>query len=221
MRIAPSVSLCLGLLLAAPLCAQTIGSRLKQVEKRYNGVRTLTATFSQTYRFQGRKRPAETGELFLRRPGKMRWQYTQPAGKLFVTDSKEVYFYSPATNRVEKSKMKESADYRTPLAFLLGKLDFNRDFKEFRSTQEVSNLRIVAIPKSGKSPYRDIEFVLTPENVITEVKVAGQDGSLMQFDFSHERLNVPVAESLFNFKAPPGAEVVELSDTDTGGSEED
>jgi outer membrane lipoprotein carrier protein len=211
------LSLCLGSLLGVSLCAQSISGRLRDVEKRYNALKTLQVSFVQTYQFQGRKRPPESGQLFLERPGKMRWVYRQPAGKLFLTDGKDVYFYSPASSRVEKSKFKESADYRTPLAFLLGRLDFNRDFKEFHSRPEGAKLRITAFPKSDKSPYSDIEFDLTPANVISRVKVTGQDGSVMEFEFADEKLNAPLAASLFQFKMPAGAELV---DVDAAGNQE-
>jgi len=215
------VSFCLCLLLAAPVFSQSVGERLRGVEKRYNAIKTLQASFIQNYQFQGRKRPPESGKLYLLRPGKMRWEYSQPAGKLFVTDGKDVYFYSPATNRVEKSKFKESADFRAPLAFLLGRLDFNRDFKEYRSSPEGANLRIRAIPKSDKSPYKDIEFVLTPANGISQVKVTGQDGSVMEFAFSGEARNAPLAASLFQFQAPAGAEMVDVEEPGAEGNQED
>ena len=74
----------------------------------------------------GRPRRNETGELSLQKPGKMRWEYTQPAGKLFLSDGKLIYYYNPVSKRAEKMKVRESEDMRAPLAFLLGKLDFKR-----------------------------------------------------------------------------------------------
>ncbi len=55
---------------------------LKGIEERYNHIQTLELSFTEIHTLQGRKR-TERGELFLRKPGRMRWQYTQPAGKLF------------------------------------------------------------------------------------------------------------------------------------------
>ena len=66
----------------------------------------------------------------LRKPGKMRWDYSQPKGKLFVSDGKFLWLYTPDENRVEKMKLKESEDMRAPLAFLLGKLDFDKEFQQ-------------------------------------------------------------------------------------------
>ena len=63
----------------------------------------------------------------------MRWEYSQPAGKLFLSDGKLIYYYNPIANRAEKMKLQESEDMRAPLAFLLGKLDFQKDFTRFQA----------------------------------------------------------------------------------------
>ena len=62
--------------------------------------------------------------------------YTDPAGKLFLTDGKTVYLYTPANKEVEKFKMRDSEDMHVPLAFLLGKLNFDKEFQDFQTRQE-------------------------------------------------------------------------------------
>ena len=181
---------------------------LKAVEARYNRAQTVQVLFEQTFTAQNRPQRTEAGELFLRKPGRMRWQYTSPKGKLFLADGKEIYLYTPATNRVEKMKVKESDDLRAPLGFLLGKLDFWRDFQKFTARPEEADVRITAEPKSDRSPYSQVEFVVTPAREIRYLKVTGQDRSVMEFRFSKEKLNPPLAETLFRFETPPGAEVV-------------
>jgi outer membrane lipoprotein carrier protein len=120
-----------------------INRTLQGIEDRYNHTQTLQLGFTETYRAQGRVR-VEKGELFLRKPGRMRWQYTAPAGKLFVSDGKFIYSYTPQENRAEKMKMKEADDLRAPLAFLLGKLHFTDDFREFRAHPEDGGVSITA-----------------------------------------------------------------------------
>jgi outer membrane lipoprotein carrier protein len=181
---------------------------LKAVEARYNRAQTVQVLFEQTFTAQNRPQRTEAGELFLRKPGRMRWQYTSPKGKLFLSDGKDMYLYTPASNRVEKMKVKESDDLRAPLGFLLGKLDFWRDFQKFTSRPEDADVRITAEPKSNRSPYSQVEFVVTPAREIRYLKVIGQDRSVMEFRFSKEKLDPPLAETLFRFETPPGAEVV-------------
>lgn len=199
------------LLASAPLWAADpdISKLLKRVEDRYNHAQSLEAAFRESYTAQGRRR-TEYGQLYLRKPGRMRWEYTTPAGKLFVSDGKNVYFYSPDTNRAEKMKLKETEDMRAPMAFLLGRLDFHKDFKEFQAKPEGGSVQITALPKSDKLPYREVSFVVDETNSrISRLGVTGQDASVLEFEFSGEKLNVPVADAQFQFQVPKGAEFVD------------
>jgi outer membrane lipoprotein carrier protein len=189
---------------------------LGKIEKRYNRAKTLQVFFQQTYSIQGRNRRTESGELFLRKPGRMRWEYESPKGKLFVSDGKYIYLYSPVTNRVEKMGMRETADMRAPLAFLLGRLDFWRDFDRFVSRPDGADLRVTAEPKSDQLPYTKVEFVVTPSHEIRYLQITGQDHSIMEFTFTGEKLNSPLKDSLFQFEAPPGAEVVDTAEMAQG-----
>ena len=115
------------------LCASAqqldLKTLLKGVETRYNKAKTLEVQFNEAYTGAGGPRQSESGKLTLRKPGRMRWDYSAPAGKLFVSDGKQVYLYNPELKRVERMPLKESEDMRAPLAFLLGKLDFKKEFK--------------------------------------------------------------------------------------------
>ena len=187
-----------------------IAGTLKGIENHYNRAQTLTLSFAETSKQQGRQR-VEKGDLFLRKPGRMRWQYTAPAGKLFVSDGKFIYSYTPQDNRAEKMKMKETDDMRAPLAFLLGRLEFNKDFREFRARAEDGGTFITAIPKSDKLPYTEVSFLAAPDFTIRRLEVKGQDNSLLQFTFENEKQNPPVPDTLFRFTPPPGAEYVDSS----------
>lgn len=182
---------------------------LKAVEDHYNHAQTLQMDFTESY--AGRHRPVQTesGVLYLRKPGRMRWDYAAPPGKFFLSDGKNVYLYTPEEHRVEKGGLKQSEDERAPLAFLLGKLDFNREFKGFRARPDAAGTWIAATPKSDSLAYTEIEFLATPEGHIERMHVTGQDQSKLDFTFRNERQNPPLNASLFNFVPPAGAEVVE------------
>ncbi len=182
---------------------------LKGVESRYNRARTLEVQFQQTYDVPRRGPKTEAGTLFLRKPGRMRWQYTDPAGKLFISDGKFIWLYVPSGNRVERSKVKESEDMRAPLAFLLGRVDFNRDFKRFVTRAKAGDTWITAEPRSDRAPFTQVQFRVGPKYEIRELEVIGQDNSTMSFRFDNEKLNPQLSENLFRFRPPPGAQVVE------------
>ena len=199
---------CLTPAVAAPV---SIPALLKTIEARYNRSQTLKLDFSESY--AGTQRPVqrESGVLYLRKPGKMRWDYAVPAGKLFISDGKDVILYTPGDPTAQKSRLKESEDMRAPLAFLLGKLDFNKEFKSFQTRDENGQTWIVAEPKSDNLAYTKVEFLALPDGEIGRVRVTGQDQSTLDFTFTGEQLNAPAASSLFTFHPPPGVPIVEAS----------
>jgi outer membrane lipoprotein carrier protein len=197
--------------LTAPLAgAESIEPLLKTVEARYNRAQSLKLDFSESYASSRRPVQNDSGVLYLRKPGRMRWEYSSPAGKLFLSDGKEVYLYTPDDHRAEKSQLKESDDMRAPLAFLLGKLDFAKEFKSFQTRAEGSATWITAIPKSDSLAYTSVEFLATPQGEIRRVRITGVDQSKLDFTFTNEQLNAPVVPAMFTFHPPPGVQVVEM-----------
>ncbi len=182
---------------------------LKRVESRYNGAKTLQVLFKEQYTPAGGMRRTESGLLMLRKPGRMRWAYSQPPGKLFVSDSKSLWLYTPDQNRVEKMKLQESEDMRAPLAFLLGRLHFEKEFRNLQARAEGADTRITGEPKTDNLPYSKVEFVVAPDFHIKEVKVVGFDQSILEFAFDQERVNPALDAKLFQFQMPKGAELVE------------
>ena len=195
------------------MCAFAADSRLdtllKGVEARYNKAKTLQVLFKEEYTPPGHGRRTESGILMLRKPGRMRWDYSQPPGKLVVADSKLFWIYTPSENRVERVKFQESDDMRAPLAFLLGKLHFDKEFRNLQGKPEGQDTRITAEPKTDNLPYSAVEFLVAPDGHIKEVKVTGFDKSILHFNFDQERVDPKLDDKLFNFQVPKGAELVE------------
>ena len=197
------------MLSAGLLAAVDLSTLLKGVENRYNRARTMQMQFEQTQSGQGQISRTESGEVSIQKPGRMRWEYARPAGKFFLTDGKFAYYYSPNSKQVSRSRIKEADDLRAPLAFMIGQLDFQRDFKEFRTTPEGANTYIAALPKSPRAPYTQVDFLVTPDFRIEMLRVTGQDGSVMRYRLSGEKSNPALPASTFQFVKPEGAELVE------------
>src|SRR5208283_5375881 len=99
----------IGLLAVSALAADPgLDKLLKSVENRYNKAKTLQVLFNETYTPQGKPQRSESGTLMLRKPGRMRWEYSQPKGKLFVSDGKSLWLYTPADNRAERMKLQDT-----------------------------------------------------------------------------------------------------------------
>jgi outer membrane lipoprotein carrier protein len=180
---------------------------LQSVETRYNHAKTLQVLFTEQYTPPGRPSRTESGVLLLRKPGRMRWDYSQPKGKLFISDGKSLWLYTPADNRAAKMKLQASEDMRAPLAFLLGKLHFTKEFRNIEARLEGSDTRLTAEPTSDNLPYSRVEFVVTPDSHIRQVKVTGYDKSVLDFTFAQEKMDPPLDAKLFRFEPPPGVEV--------------
>ncbi|MBV9678860.1 MAG: outer membrane lipoprotein carrier protein LolA [Acidobacteriaceae bacterium] len=182
---------------------------IKQVQGRYNNARTLSVQFVENYSLLGHGRPPETGTLTLRKQGKMRWDYTRPAGKLFISDGKTVYLYTAADNRVEKVSLKDTEDMRVPLAFLLGRLEMKKEFRDFTVSEGEGGNWLKALPKTDRVPYKNIEMLIASDGSVRQLKITGRDESLLAYTFENEKVNPPIAESAFRFTIPPGAQVVD------------
>ena len=189
--------------------AANVSKVLKSVEDRYNGAKTLRANFTQTLRVQGRTRAPEKGVLYLSRPKRTRWEYSTPQGRVFISDGKYTHDYDPRDNTYAREAMKETDDMRIPLAFLVGNLDFQKDFDKFSSRPEGENLVITAFPKNNKLWFTEITMTIAPDASMRRVLVVGQDFSTTEFLLSDEQRNIPVADSLFRYTPPAGAKVVD------------
>ena len=141
----------------------------------------------------------------------MRCDYAFPQGKLCVSDGTNFFLYTPSDNKAFKTKLKDSLaeDMQAPLAFLLGKLNFDREFRNLQAHPEGPNTRIVGEPKNNI--YSGIEFLIAPDKHIQELKIIYVDHSVLTFTFSNEKLDPPLSDKLFAFQLPPGAQWDESS----------
>lgn len=195
--------------LAAANAEPTTDELIRQVEDRYNRAQTLSLQFQEDYSIQGHRRPSETGTLLLKKQGKMRWNYSQPTGKLFISDGKNVYLYTAGDNRVEKVPLKDTEDMRAPLAFLLGHLAMKKEFRDFKSHPGSDGTWLDASAGTDRLPYEQVQMLITPSGAIRELKVLNRDQSELTFLFSNEQLNPRLSDTIFRFTIPPGAQVVD------------
>jgi len=209
--VSPIPSLVALLAVSAYAADPALDTLLKGVETRYNKAKTLQVQFQEDYTPPSRPKRTESGVLKLRKPGRMRWDYDQPKGKLFISDGKYLYLYTPSENKAEKMKLQASEDMRAPLAFLLGKLNFEKEFRNVKAVPEGLDQRITAEPKSDNLPYSNVEFVVAPDQHIQMVKVVGFDHSIIEFHFDQEKMDPPLDDKLFKFELPKGAQLVEAT----------
>ena len=190
----------------SPLTVHTLAER---IDRRYNSLRSLEVQFTQTYEGMGMNRK-EAGVLLLKKPGKMRWTYSQPAGKLFVLDGRYGYFYSPGDTEVQRVPVKKLDDMRSPLRLLLGHTKLEQELTGLQiAPQADGTYRLTGIPKGLEKRVASFSLTATEDGVIRAMKVEETDGITNAFVFSDEKVNAPAPDADFVFNTPAGAKVVE------------
>lgn len=193
----------------APLPAQSAARVAAAIDLRYNRLATMRSEFEQSVEYAGRRRMVESGTLYLRRPGKMRWEYEQPAGKIAVGDGDMLRIYNPYTNQVRQVKLDETADLRAPLAFLLGRMRLQRQFRNLRLATIAGEKTLAAEGRSGREYFSRVEFAYDPQDFrLRRIAVYGRDDSINVFRFRNETLNPVLDIKLFEFRSPEGAEIL-------------
>src|SRR5207245_5363546 len=185
----------------------------RAVDEHYNRLRTLQAEFTEIYQGSGVER-TESGTLWLKKPGKMRWEYRSPEQKLFVGDGHDAWFYLPVEKQARKSSMRKLEDLRSPLAFLLGKTKLEKELQLLSFAPDVQSWKpedsmLRGVPRGLEDRVRQVLLEVTPEHQIARILIHGVDDSITEYRFSNQKENVEVPDHQFRFAAPVGTEVVE------------
>ena len=183
------------------------------VDNHYNRLRTLQAEFTESYRGAGIER-SESGSLWLKKPGKMRWEYRSPKEKLFLSDGKEAWFYVPGERQVRRTSVKKLDDLRSPLALLLGKTRLEKELDGLSVAPDVppvtpGNTVLRGVPKTIADRINEVLLEITPAYRIARIQFQEADESVTEYRFSEQRENGDVSDHRFRFTPPPGVEIVD------------
>ena len=180
----------------------------QRVDRHYNTLHSLQANFTQNYQGLGVDR-TESGTLLLLKPGRMRWNYTAPAGKLFLLDGKFAWFYTPGDAQVQRIPAKDLDDLRSPLRFLLGHTQLEKELTGLQLAPAPNGqFALTGLPKGQQNRVRRLTLTVTPDGVITAIEIQEADGALTRFTFTAQQPNAPVPPSTYRFNPPPGVPVV-------------
>ena len=209
---------------------------VRAIENRYHNAKTLKAIFLERYSNARDSAQAESGTVYFSRPGRMRWEYESPETKLFVADGKTVWFFVPADHTVTRAPMKESTDWRTPLALLTGKAKLSslcdridlaprpaapghvvlrclpRGEGKRADSAAAQTTNGDASLSGPEQPFDQVFLEVNRETgELADVRVLQPGGVELEFRFGNWSENVPLEESLFHFQAPAGVAIVNQS----------
>ena len=203
----------MALSLAFASSAGEVHSIAAAVDQHYNRLRSLQAAFTEVYRGAGIER-TESGTLWLKKPGKMRWEYRSPQEKLFLSDGKDAWLYLPAARQVRRTPARKLDDLRSPLGLLLGKTKLEKELHGLSLAPDVAplipgNTVVRGVPKAMADRVHDVTLEITPENQISRIQIEEVDDSVTEYRFSEQKEDVAIADQRFRFAPPPGVEVIE------------
>jgi outer membrane lipoprotein carrier protein len=212
------IGLSLAFTLSASAQSPTADAVARDLQKKYDRVNDFSADFVHSYRGGVLKQQAtESGRMMVKKPGKMRWEYTAPEKKTFVSDGHKMYSYLPKDRQVIVSTVPAQDDAATPALFLTGKGNITRDYtvaydKVPEAPAGSTALRLT--PKKREAEYDWLTLVVQPGTLdLLMLITLDPQGGRSAFTFSNLKQNIGLADNLFVFKMPRNVDVV----TDSGG----
>jgi outer membrane lipoprotein carrier protein len=185
---------------------------VEHLQKHYQATQSFSAEFVETIARVGAPPQERQGTVYYRKPGRIRFDFTSPQPETLVSDGTTFYDYDPGLNQVMETPLSNVLKTRSAAAFLMGAGDLEREFDALPGPPSADNLPTIRLtPKGGGDR---IELGMDPANFnIVMLRLNDALGNVTLFHFDDIRVNVPLEESLFAFKAPAGADIVSPSGT--------
>ncbi len=188
--------------------APTAASLAKIVDAHYNHLQSLQAHYTERYQSMGLDR-SETGTLTLKKPGRMRWVYDSPAGKLFLLDGHSAITYTPGDAQATRIPEKQLDDLRSPLRFLLGHTELAKELDNLTLTPVSAGVYTLSgTPKGMQQRLHSLALTVNAAGQIQTMRIEDTDGATTTFTFTGMHENIPTTDTDFTFTPPPGIPIL-------------
>lgn len=197
---------------------QEVNDVAKQLQARYEKTKDLQADFTQQTRIEGFERPVtSSGKVYIKKPGRLRWDYLDPATEQIYVNQDDVKVYVPEHKQVLVGKLTRMAASQAPLELLQGAAKLEESFTIAPATGKergVGGLRLLNLTPKGQEgdqarPVQRIIVEVFPKTYfIRTVWLHEVNGNVATFEFSSLKPNTGLGNDVFDFKAPPDVEVV-------------
>jgi outer membrane lipoprotein carrier protein len=191
---------------------------MKRLQARYEKTKDLQADFTQKTTIEGFERPmTSSGKVYIKKPGRLRWNYLDPSTEDIYVDRDDVKVYVPEHKQVLVGKLTHMAASRAPLELLQGaaKLDASFDAEPTPGkSRGVGGVRLVTlVPKSREGEthgamQKIVVEVFPKTYFIRSLSLYEISGNVSNFEFSSLQSNIGLDDDLFVPKFPPDVEVV-------------
>jgi outer membrane lipoprotein carrier protein len=187
----------------------------QNLEKRLNSINTLKADFKQFYYSTGVQEPLlGQGQLFIRRPDRMRWEYNSPEKQIFVVKEDKFWLYFPEDNQLIRNATESEVQESEILGLLSGNFSilerYQVEFNPFPS-QKKKVYQLKLTPRE-ESQFSYLLLEIDGKNwMIAKAIFFEPIGSKLEYHFERVRIDEKIPEEIFDLKIPPDCEIIEAS----------
>jgi len=189
----------------------------QSLQRKYDTVRDFSADFVHTY--QGgvlHKTTTERGHVLVKKPGRMRWDYTSPEKKLYISDGVRVYAYTPEDKQVIVSPFPKDDEAGASILFLAGKGNLIRDFTPSivapPKGSPANSDALKVVPKVAQTDYEWLVLVVDKQSLALRTLVTvDEQGGQSSISFENLKENINPADKEFAFNIPRGVDVINQS----------
>ena len=204
------------LVFAVPVAAQTLDDAIRGVEGAYGRMTDLKAEFTQTAfnKSLNQTIPA-TGKVFLKKGGKLRWEYAEPTPQQIVSDGKTIWIYTPTLNQVNTGPAPEAlAGPAGSFLSGLGKLREHFSVRLLNPAQPKDADGNVVLDLTPKQPLPTLQRLILAFDPngwqLRKAVVYDQFENTVTMLFTNLAINSGLEDKLFAFVPPKGVATVPL-----------
>ena len=207
-----SMTLCAAVSVAAGAQSRPAPDALaRSLQQRYQGIRDFSAEFQHTYRGGVLKTQSqERGTVSVKKPSRMRWTYTAPEKKEFVSDGVKIYSYIPQDKQVIVGNVPPDSQATTPALFLAGKGDIARDFSASYAQPAIpGTVALKLTPRRNEPDYEYLVVAVDPASLqIRALTTRDHEGGESTLMFTNLKENQGISDKEFTFRIPRGVDVI-------------
>ena len=200
----------LAALTASAHAAPTVDAVVAGIQAFYADAADLKASFTQTYTYKIYNRTkVSNGTVFFKKSGKMRWDYTSPTKKMFLSDGATLCVYEPEENQAFKRAL-SSSQLPVALTFMTGE---GKLADEFNATLLASKapgvLKVKLVPKRNQGDYKALVLTVDAQTYAVKAStVFDPVGNTNYVVFGGMKTNVGLPDKGFVFVPPAGVQVI-------------
>ncbi len=189
---------------------QFLNTLVTKLQERYDTLTSFTADFQQEYIssiHQGKRQLK--GRIWSKKPGILRWIYTEPIKKFFLIKNNTMILGYPEDEQVEIFSDFKMEQYPGALAFFLGQGKIKEQYQVQLLGQSTQSVQLKLKPKKEMGTLKHLQVMVSrKDHFIHSIKIIDRMGNINQVTFSALKLNPAIGKEIFEYKIPHGYEVI-------------